>query len=115
MFGLKAEEIVARSQKIEPLGEPFRCSEAENSKFWCLKVKIIFENGEEREHVLRGYSEPKEIENLLSNKKGMRDVLEKSFVLLKNGEIKVYYPYVEELARQVEEKKPKRERRKKES
>jgi len=112
MLNLKKEEIVARSVKIEPLGEPERCHDAENSKFWCLKVKIIFDNGEEREFVLRGYSEPKEIENFLQNKKGIRDILEKSYVLLKNGEVRLVYPSPEEQIKMAEEEeKKKRQRR----
>jgi len=108
MFGVKPEDIVARSVKIEPLGEPERCRDAENSKFWCLRVKIYFDNGEEREYVLRGYSEVKEIENFLSNKKNLQDILSQSYVLLRNGEIRVYYPTVEELTQKFQPEKPQR-------
>lgn len=108
MFGVKPEDIVARSVKIEPLGEPERCRDAENSKFWCLRVKIYFDNGEEREYVLRGYSEVKELENFLSNKKNLQDILSQSYVLLRNGEIRVYYPTVEELTQKFQPEKPQR-------
>lgn len=114
MFEVKPEEIVARSVKIEPLGEPERCKDAENSKFWCLKVKIYFDNGEEREYILRGYSEIKEIENFLNNKKNIQDILKQSYVLLKNGEIRVYYPTVEELTEKLQPKKPPRRAKKEE-
>jgi len=113
MFDVKQEDIIAKSVKIEPIGQPERCHDAENSKFWCLKVKIIFDNGEEREYVMRGYSEIKELENFLNNKKNLQDILNHAYVLLKNGEIRVYYPTVEELSEKYKEKKPKRDRAKK--
>ena len=112
MFAVKEEEIVARSVKIEPVGKPERCRDAENSKFWCMKVKIYFDNGEEREYVLKGYSEIKELENFLNNKKNIQDILKQSYVLLKNGEIRVYYPTVEELTQKLQPKKPQRRAKK---
>jgi hypothetical protein len=84
---LKQEDIVARSVSIEVIGEIRRCNEGEYSKFYCLPVKIIFDNGEEREYMLRAHGEPKTLLDFLENKKGIKDKLEKSFFLLKNGEI----------------------------
>ena len=86
------EEIVARSVKIEVVGEIERCSRAEDAKFYCLKVKIHFDNGEVKDYLLKSNNEPKGLENFLQNKKGIRDRLEKSFVLLKNGEVRISYP-----------------------
>jgi len=40
MTGVKKEEAIARSVKIEVLGEIERCHRAEDAKFYCLKVKI---------------------------------------------------------------------------
>ena len=84
-------EIIARSVKIEVIGEIERCQQGEDSKFYCLPVKIHFDNGEVRDYLLKAHNEPKGLENFLQNKKGIRDRLEKSFVLLKNGEIRVSY------------------------
>ncbi|HIC97946.1 MAG TPA: hypothetical protein EYP11_06085 [Aquificaceae bacterium] len=84
-------EVVARSVRIEVLGDIERCSRGEDSKFYCLKVRIVFDNGEEREYLLKAHNEPKGLENFLANKKGIRDSLEKRFVLLKNGEVRVSY------------------------
>ena len=86
------EEIVARSVKIEVVGEIERCSRAEDAKFYCLKVKIHFDNGEVKDYLLKSHNDPKGLENFLQNKKGIRDRLEKSFVLLKNGEVRISYP-----------------------
>jgi len=80
-------DIVAKSKAIEIVGEIQRCSEGENSKFYCLPVKIIFDNGEEKEYLLKAHGEPKTLLDFIENKKGLRDRMEKSFVLLKNGEI----------------------------
>ncbi len=98
MTVVREEDIVARSVKIEVVGEIERCHRAEDAKFYCLKVKIHFDNGEVREHLLKSHNEPKGLENFLANKKGIRDRLEKSFVLLKNGEVKVVYPKEEATA-----------------
>lgn len=84
-------EIVARSVKIEVVGEVERCRRGEDSKFYCLPVKIHFDNGEVRDYLLKAHNEPKGLENFLQNKKGIRDRLEKSFVLLKNREIRISY------------------------
>ncbi len=86
------DEIVARSVKIEVVGEIERCSRAEDAKFYCLKVKIHFDNGEVKDYLLKSHNDPKGLENFLQNKKGIRDRLEKSFVLLKNGEVRISYP-----------------------
>ncbi len=93
------EEIVARSVKIEVVGEIRRCGSGEDSKFYCLPVKIHFDNGEVRNYMLKSHNEPKGLENFLANKKGIKDRLEKSFVLLKNGQIRVIYEREEETAR----------------
>ncbi|MDQ7082482.1 MAG: hypothetical protein Q9N34_05640 [Aquificota bacterium] len=85
------EEVVARSVRIEVIGEIRRCGEGIDSKFYCLPVKIYFDNGEVRNYLLKAHNEPKGIENFLANKKGIKERLEKSFVLLKNGEIRVDY------------------------
>ncbi len=85
------EEIIARSVKIEVAGDIRRCSEGTDSKFYCLPVRIHFDNGEVRNYLLKAHNEPKGLENFLSNKKGIKDRLEKSFVLLKNGEIRIDY------------------------
>lgn len=87
----RKEDIVARSVKIEVVGEIERCHKAEDTKFYCLPVKIHFDNGEVRNYVLKSHNEPKGLENFLQNKKGIRDRLERNFVLLKNGDIRVVY------------------------
>jgi hypothetical protein len=91
MAFVKSEDIVARSVKIEVVGDIERCHRAEDAKFFCLKVKIHFDNGEVRDYLLKSHNEPKGLENFLQNKKGIRDRLEKSFVLLKSGEIRTVY------------------------
>jgi len=96
MAVLSKEDIVARSVKIEVVGEIERCHRAEDAKFYCLPVKIHFDNGEIKNFLLKSHNEPKGLENFLQNKKGIRDRLEKSFVLLKTGEIKVLYEREEE-------------------
>ncbi len=93
------EDVVARSVKIEVVGEIERCHSGEDSKFYCLKVKIHFDNGEVRDYLLKAHNEPKGLENFLANKEGIRDRLEKSFVLLKNGEVRVVYKSEEETAK----------------
>ncbi len=87
----KPEDVVARSVKIEVVGEIERCHNAEDAKFYCLKVKIHFDNGEVKNYVLKSHGDPKGLENFLQNKKGIRDRLEKRFVLLKNGEVRITY------------------------
>lgn len=88
---IKEEDIVAKSERIEVVGQIERCHQAEDAKFYCLKVKIHFDNGEVREYTLKSHGDPKGLENFLQNKKGIRDRLEKGFVLLKNGEIRMTY------------------------
>ncbi len=88
---VKQEDIVAKSVEIEILGDIERCHEGEYSKFYCLKVKIKFDNGEEREFLMRSHESPKSLENFINNKKGIKERTEKSFVLLRNGEIMYVY------------------------
>ncbi len=88
---MKREDIVARSVKVEVVGEIERCRDAEDTKFYCLPVEIHFDNGEVRRFLLKSHNERKGLENFLQNKKGIKDRLEKSFVLLKSGEIRVNY------------------------
>ncbi|WP_448588217.1 hypothetical protein [Thermocrinis sp.] len=80
-------EVVAKSVSIQVVGEIHRCTEGESSKFYCLPVKILFDNGEEKEYLLRAHGEPKTLLDFIENKKGLKDKMEKSFVLLKNGEV----------------------------
>ena len=87
---------MARSVKIEVVGDIQRCNEGIDSKFFCLPVRIHFDNGEVRNYLLKAHNEPKGLENFLANKKGIRERLERSFVLLKNGEIRVDYSAREE-------------------
>ncbi len=90
-MGIRKEDVVARSVKIEVVGEVERCHTAEDSKFYCLPVEIHFDNGEVRKYLLKSHNEPKGIENFLGNKKGVKDRLEKSFVLLRDGDIRIVY------------------------
>ncbi len=83
----KEEDIVSRSKDVEIIGEPFRCRDGEYTKFYCIKVRIIFENGEEREYLLRSHGDPKGILNFKENKKGIKDNMKERFFLLRNGEI----------------------------
>ena len=84
-------EIVARSVKIEVVGEIRRCGNWIDSKFYCLPVKIHFDNGEVKAYMLKSHNDTKGLENFLSNRKGLRERLERSFVLLRNGEVRVSY------------------------
>lgn len=86
-------EIVARSISIEVIGEIHRCQDGENSKFYCLPVKIHFENGEVKEYMLRAHGEPKTLKDFLENKKGLRDKMERSYGLTKDGKV-VYIGYL---------------------
>ena len=90
---VREEDIVARSVSIEVVGEISRCREGTHSKFYCLPVIIHFDNGEKREYMLKAHGEPKTLKDFLENKKGLKDKMEKSFALLRNGEIK-YIPYL---------------------
>lgn len=84
-------KIIARSVSIEVMGEIDRCHDGENSKFYCLPVKIHFDNGEVREYMLRAHGEPKTLRDFLENKKGLRDKMEKSFGLREDGKILYLY------------------------
>ncbi|WPM32696.1 hypothetical protein IAE16_03210 [Hydrogenobacter sp. T-2] len=88
-------KLVARSVSIEVLGEIERCHDGENSKFYCLPVKIHFDNGEVKEYMLRAHGEPKTLKDFLENKKGLRDKMEKAFGLTEDGNI-IYVGYLEE-------------------
>ncbi len=88
---VKKEDIVARSVEIEVIGDIERCHEGEYSKFYCIRAKIKFDNGEEREFLMRSHESPKSLENFIQNKKGIKEKTEKSYVLLKNGEIMYVY------------------------
>jgi len=85
------DEVVSRSVRIEIVGSIERCHTAEDSKFYCLPVEIHFENGTVKRYLLKSHNEPKGLENFLQNKKGIKDKLERSFVLLRNGEIRIQY------------------------
>ncbi len=90
-----AQEIVAKSVKIEVAGEIERCHDGENSKFYCLPVKIHFDNDEVKDYMLKAHGEPKTLKDFLENKKGLRDKMEKSFGLTSKGEV-VYIGYLSE-------------------
>ncbi len=84
---IKEEDILARSTEIEILSDTFRCREAEYTKFYCMKVRIHFDNGEIKEFMMRSHGDPKGLLNFKENKKGIRDNMKDKFLLLKNGEI----------------------------
>ncbi len=84
---INEEDIVARSTDVEILSDPFRCREAEYTKFYCMKVKIYFDNGEVKEFMMRSHGDPKGLINFKDNKKGIKDNMKDKFLLLKNGEI----------------------------
>lgn len=86
-------EIVARSVSIEVAGEIHRCHDGEHSKFYCLPVKIHFDNGEIKDYMLRAHGEPKTLKDFLENKKGLKDKMEKSFGLSKEGKV-LYVGYL---------------------
>lgn len=88
-------KVLARSVKIDVVGEIERCHDGENSKFYCLPVKIHFDNGEVRDYMLRAHGEPKTLKDFMENKKGLRDRMEKSFGLSENGDV-VYIGYLVE-------------------
>ncbi len=87
--------IVARSVSIEVIGEINRCHDGENAKFYCLPVKIYFDNGEVREYMLRAHGEPKTLKDFLENKKGLKDKMEKAFGLSEDGKV-LYIGYLTE-------------------
>lgn len=80
-------KLLAKSVSIEVVGEIERCHDGENSKFYCLPVRILFDNGQKVDHVLRAHGEPKTLRDFLENKKGMRDRMEKAFGLLEDGKV----------------------------
>ncbi|MEJ7554856.1 MAG: hypothetical protein WKI50_02845 [Aquificaceae bacterium] len=88
-------KLVARSVSIEVVGEIERCHDGENSKFYCLPVKIHFDNGQVKEYMLRAHGEPKTLKDFLENKKGLRDRMEKAFGLTEDGKV-LYIGYLEE-------------------
>ncbi|MCX8076016.1 MAG: hypothetical protein N3C57_03175 [Aquificaceae bacterium] len=88
-------KIVARSVSIEVMGEIQRCHDGENSKFYCLPVKIHFDNGDMKEYTLRAHGEPKTLKDFLQNNKGLRDKMEKSFALSEDGKV-IYAGYLSE-------------------
>lgn len=87
--------VVARSISIEVAGQIERCHDGENSKFYCLPVKIHFDNGEVRNYMLRAHGEPKTLLDFLENKKGLKDRIEKSFGLTEDGRV-LYIGYLQE-------------------
>ncbi len=88
-------KVVARSVSIEVVGEIDRCHDGENSKFYCLPVRIHFDNGEVKDYMLRAHGEPKTLKDLLENKKGLKDRMEKSFGLTEEGKV-LYVGYLEQ-------------------
>ncbi|MFN3976448.1 MAG: hypothetical protein ACK4LT_05225 [Aquificaceae bacterium] len=84
-------KVVAKSVSIEVVGEIGRCHDGEYSKFYCLPVKIYFDNGEVRDYMLRAHGEPKTLKDFLENKKGLKDKMEKSFGLSEDGKILYLY------------------------
>ncbi|MFN3870836.1 MAG: hypothetical protein ACK4MW_05055 [Aquificaceae bacterium] len=88
-------KIVAKSVSIEVVGEIHRCHDGENAKFYCLPVRIHFDNGKVVDYMLRAHGEPKTLKDFLENKKGLRDKMEKSFGLSEEGKV-LYIGYLEE-------------------
>lgn len=88
-------KVIARSVSIEVVGQIERCHDGENSKFYCLPVRIHFDNGEVREYTLRAHGEPKTLLDFLENKKGLRDKIEKAFGLTEDGRV-LYVGYLQE-------------------
>ncbi len=93
----KELKIKARSVSIEVVGEIERCNKGEDSKFYCLPVRIIFDNGEVREYLLKAHGEPKTLKDFLENKKGLRDRMEKGFGLTEEGEV-LFVGYLSEVS-----------------
>lgn len=77
------------------VGEIERCHDGENAKFYCLPVRIHFDNGEVRDYLLRAHGEPKTLKDFLENKKGLKDRMEKSFGLSEEGRV-LYVGYLAE-------------------
>ncbi len=84
-------KIVAKSIKIEPAGSIERCHEGEYSRFYCLRVNIIFSNGITKEYLMRAHGEPKTLERFINNDKGYKDKFQDKFALTEDGKI-VYTP-----------------------
>ncbi len=80
-------KVVARSVKVEVVGEIVRCNEGESSKFYCLRVRIHFDNGKVVDYLLKSHKEKKGLENFLQNKKGLKERLERSFLLDERGRV----------------------------
>ncbi|MCS7262355.1 MAG: hypothetical protein N3C13_01790 [Aquificaceae bacterium] len=88
-------KIIARSVSIQVVGEIKRCHDGENAKFYCLPVRIHFDNGEVRDYLLKAHGEPKTLKDFLENKKGLKDRMEKSFGLSEEGRV-LYVSYLAE-------------------
>ena len=88
----KTPVVIARSIRIEVIGDIKRCNKGEDSKFYCLPVKITFDNGEVKDYLLKAHGEPKTLKDFLENKKGLRDKMERGFGLTEDGDI-VYISY----------------------
>ncbi|SHK48561.1 hypothetical protein [Thermocrinis minervae] len=88
-------KVIARSVKIEITGEIDRCHTGEDSKFYCLPVKIYFDNGQVVDYLLKAHGEPKTLKDFIENKKGLKDRMEKNFGLTEDGRV-VYVGYLSE-------------------
>ncbi|MEN3028894.1 MAG: hypothetical protein ABDH29_06745 [Aquificaceae bacterium] len=88
-------KLIARSVSIEVIGDIHRCHEGEDAKFYCLPVRIHFDNGEVKEYMLKAHGEPKTLKDFLENKKGLRDRMERSFGLSEEGKV-LYAGYLTE-------------------
>ncbi len=89
----KAVKIIARSVSVEIVGDIQRCNVGEDSKFYCLPVKITFDNGQVIDYMLKAHGEPKTLKDFIENKKGMKDRMEKNFGLTEDGDI-LYIEYL---------------------
>lgn len=86
-MNVEERDVIARSKDIEILSDTFRCRDAEYTKFYCMKVRIYFDNGEVKDFMMRSHGDPKGLINFKENKKGIKDNMKDKFLLLKNGEI----------------------------
>ncbi len=86
-------KIVARSVKIDIVGEISRCNVGEDSKFYCLPVRITFDNGKVVDYMLKAHGEPKTLKEFIENKKGIKDRMEKNFGLAEDGSV-LYIEYL---------------------
>ncbi len=80
-------EIIAKSVKIEEVGNIKRCTEGNSSKFYCLEVKIYFDNGVVKNYLLKAHNEPKTLEKFIKNEKNYKDKFINKFGLTKDGQI----------------------------